>query len=420
MKQTLLAISALLLVAVLAWHYLALPVSREWSPEEAALIQSMSLSQLPPLAPDPSNSVGDNELAAAFGQRLFFDTRLSGNGVVSCATCHQPERMFTDGLPIAVGNGPGTRNTPSLVGLAHSPWFYWDGRKDSQWAQALAPIEAAHEQDFSRVQVARLLAGDTTYANLYEKVFGPMPALPLLPDAASPLGTAAEQEQWQQLDKETQQRLSTIFSNVGKVLAAYQRQLLPGLSRFDAYADSLSWPAGNTPSSVLNGTEIAGLRLFIGKAQCINCHNGPLFTNHEFHNTGILSAPGQLPSMGRFDGIRAARQDPFNCLGEFSDARPEQCTELHFARDSNDLVGAHKTPTLRNISKTAPYMHTGQQPSLREVLKHYNEAPVSMLKHNEAKPLGLRTVELRQLEAFLQTLEAPLATPSRWLQKPEY
>jgi len=122
--------------------------------------------------------------------------------------------------------------------------------------------------------------------------------------------------------------------------------------------------------------------------------------------------------MGRYDGIRTARNDPLNCLGEFSDASPSQCMELRFARDENDLVGAQKTPTLRNVSLSAPYMHGGQLQTLDDVMVHYNEAPTSMLNHNEAKPLGLRSNQLRQLRDFVLTLTAPLATEDKWLKPP--
>jgi cytochrome c peroxidase len=151
----------------------------------------------------------------------------------------------------------------------------------------------------------------------------------------------------------------------------------------------------------------------------VSCHNGPLLSNFEFHNTGILAVAGQMPGMGRYQGIRTAREDPFNCLGEYSDASPEQCLELRFARDTNELVGANKTPTLRNVTETAPYMHGGQIATLPEVMEHYNEAPVSMLSHNEAKPLELRPAQLKQLVAFMHSLTAPLATEQRWLQPPE-
>ncbi|MDH5584142.1 MAG: cytochrome-c peroxidase, partial [Gammaproteobacteria bacterium] len=100
---------------------------------------------LPELPPDPSNAVADNPLAAEFGRMLFFDTRLSANGAVSCATCHQPERGFTDGLQKAQAMGTTLRHTPGIAGMAYSPWQFWDGRRDSQWSQALAPLEDANE-----------------------------------------------------------------------------------------------------------------------------------------------------------------------------------------------------------------------------------------------------------------------------------
>ncbi len=391
MNKSLFILVACLVAILLTWRFYSPPLPQQWQSHEAALIASLSLSALPPLPPDPSNQYGDSEAAAALGQRLYFDTRLSGDGSVSCASCHKPELFFTDGLPLAVAAGIGQRHTPSLVGLAHSPWFYWDGRKDSQWSQALAPLESDIEHNTDRLAIVRLLVEDLHYRQAYSEVFG---AIPNVSDT------------------------DRVFANVGKAIAAYQRKLQPGRSRFDDYADSLADSPDITGGGQLNQEELKGLALFIGKAQCVSCHNGPLFTNHEFHNTGILALNNQLPSMGRYDGIREARNDPFNCLGEFSDADESACIELRFARDDNTLVGAHKTPTLRNVAETAPYMHTGQQQSLREVLEHYNEAPVSMLSHNEAKPLGLREVELRQLEAFLLTLTAPLATDPRWLAAP--
>ena len=145
MKKLLLTsagIAVTALAAFYAWQQIPLPRTSDWSASEVALIRSMSLSQLGLLPPDPSNRYADNEQAALLGQQLYFDTRLSGNGAISCATCHKPELSFTDGLPLAVASGTGTRHTPGLVGLSYSPWFYWDGRKDSQWAQALAPLEA--------------------------------------------------------------------------------------------------------------------------------------------------------------------------------------------------------------------------------------------------------------------------------------
>ena len=420
MKKDLLLplLASIALIVVVGWNYLSIPGVPAWSEEERRLIASLSLDSLPPLPLDPSNLVADEPAAAEFGHRLYFDTRLSSNGQVACATCHKPELMFTDGLALAVGVGIGPMHTPSLVGLSYSPWFYWDGRKDSQWAQALAPLEAKHEHGTDRVQLLHLISSDTVYRDMYENVFGPLSLPAMLPESGTPDGDAQQQASWNALDTEMQTGISQFFANLGKAIAAYERKILPGSTRFDDYAAQVV--AGSDGDNALNNSEKSGLKLFIGKGQCVTCHNGPLFTNHEFHNTGVLAVSGQMPSMGRYDGIRISQEDSFNCLGEFSDASTQECIELRFARDANDLVGAMKTPTLRNISETAPYMHGGQMTDLAQVVNHYNDAPSSMLSHNEAKPLGLRIVERIQLEDFLMTLSAPLATEQKWLVAPDY
>ena len=418
MKKLLLPLMAIIVVTAIGWNYLSIPRAAHWSEDEIRLIASLSLDALPPLSPDPSNRVADDPAAAELGHRLYFDTRLSSNGQVACATCHKPELMFTDGLPLAVGVGIGSVHTPSLVGLAYSPWFYWDGRKDSQWAQALAPLEAKHEHATDRIQLLQLLSTDSDYRIMYEDIFGELPVASNLPKTGTPQGDEAQQANWKTLDTGTQRAISGFFANLGKAIAAYERKIMPGPARFDKYIAQLSTHPAQTEA--LNNTEIAGLRIFIDKGQCVSCHNGPLLSNHEFHNTGVLAVSGTMPLMGRYDGVRTARDDPFNCLGEFSDATTAECIELRFARDANDLVGAMKTPTLRNISLTAPYMHGGQMSTLSEVVEHYNEAPSSMLSHNEAKPLNLCAVERSQLEAFLLTLTAPLATEQKWLVAPDY
>ncbi len=411
-------LASIALIVVVGWNYLSIPGVQNWSEEELRLITSLSLDALPALPADPSNRVADNPVAAELGHRLYFDTRLSSNGQVACATCHKPELMFTDGLALAVGVDIGPMHTPSLVGLAYSPWFYWDGRKDSQWAQALAPLEAKHEHATDRVQLLHLISSDTVYRDMYENLFGTLSLPATLPESGMPEGDAQQQENWDTLDSETQTEISRFFANLGKAIAAYERKIMPGRTRFDDYVSQVL--AESADDTVLNNSEQDGLQLFIGKGQCVTCHNGPLFTNHEFHNTGVLAVGGRMPTMGRYDGVRISQADPFNCLGEFSDASSAQCIELRFARDANDLVGALKTPTLRNISLTAPYMHGGQMTTLTEVVDHYNEAPSSMLSHNEAKPLGLRPVERIQLEDFLMTLSAPLATDQKWLVAPDY
>ena len=386
------AAAVLLAIAAVTWQRRAAELA-PWTATDTQILRSLWLHELQPLPPDASNAVADNTQAAKFGQRLFFDARLSRTGAISCSTCHQPERRFTDGLPKGVAIGMSKRNTRSIVGVAYSPWLYWDGRKDSLWSQALSPLEDPNEHGSDRRRIVTLISTDVSYSTTYQSLFGALPELDD-PDA-----------------------IDGAFANIGKAIAAYERRLLPGASRFDAYVAAVLAGDDEAQADLFTDDEIRGLRLFIGEANCTQCHNGPLLTNHEFHNTGVISFPGEVPDKGRVTGIRTAFADPFNCLGEFSDAGAE-CAELVFARSGPELTGAFRTPSLRNLENTAPYMHKGQLETLTEVLRHYNDAPRAMIGHNEAKPLGLSKRQLRSIEAFLRTLDAPLATPDEWLTPP--
>jgi cytochrome c peroxidase len=358
-----------------------------WTEAEIDVLKSLWIRSLPDLPPDPSNAVADNPIAAKFGRQLFFDVRLSANGGISCATCHQQERRFTDGLQKAQAIGTTARHTPSIVGTAYSPWQFWDGRRDSQWAQALAPLEDANEHATDRVKVVGLVAEDVEYRAAYEALFG---ALPDLPSSDPTL-------------------LNTAFANIGKSIAAFERTLMPTASRFDAYVEAVVDADAERQSELFNDDEIRGLRLFIGEANCTQCHNGPLFTNHEFHNTGVISFPGDVPDIARMDGVAEVMTNEFNCRSAYSDDSEKHCSELEFARTGVSLIGAFKTPSLRNLENTEPFMHKGQLATIADVLNHYNEASDAMIGHNEAKPLGFGDRELGQLETFLTTLAAPVS-----------
>ncbi len=146
------------------------------------------------------------------------------------------------------------------------------------------------------------------------------------------------------------------------------------------------------------------MRLFIGKANCTQCHNGPLLTSNEFHNTGVPPRPELAIDHGRLTGATAVLSDEFNCRSQWSDAR-ERCSELEFiVTGEHTLDRAYKVPSLRNVAERAPYMDAGQFATLAEVLDHYNRAPAAATGHSELRPLRLKPVELRQLEAFLRTL----------------
>lgn len=393
---------------------------RAWTPTETKILQSLWIGNLPPAPDDGSNAVADNLQAASFGHQLFFDTRLSANGHISCATCHQPERFFTDGLKIAQGNGAGTRNTMTIIGSVYSPWMFWDGRKDSLWSQALSPLESPLEHAGFRMQYALLVSRDENYRTMYETLYEPLPDLSdsaRFPNTEELANAKESNNAWQSMSPASRNAVTKVFVNIAKSIAAYERLLLPGVTRFDVYVEGVM---ENDPEKMakLDRDEVAGLGLFISKAQCINCHNGPLFTNNEFHNTGVLPPSGQLPDLGRVSATRIVRADPFNCLGAFSDATNKECAELRYTRTGDEVIGAHKVPSLRNVADTGPYMHAGQLNSLDEVIEHYNRALPAMVGHNEAKPLGLNPVEMQQLKAFLHSLSAPPATDSKWLTPP--
>jgi cytochrome c peroxidase len=387
--------------------------ARGWSNTERAAIASLSLDQLPPLPPDPSNAWADDPAAAAFGRILFFDPRLSANGAVSCASCHQPQRFFTDGRPLGQGLGAFHRNTMSLVGVAWSPWLNWDGKADSLWSHALLPLENPVEHGLDRTALAHLIARD--HAQAYEAIFGALPALDdatRFPAHAGPHGDSDAQAAWEAMAPTDREAIDALFVHVGKALGAWQRTLTPQSSRFDRWAAALA--AGERPAADarLSSDEQAGLRLFVGKAQCLNCHNGPLFTNNEFHNTGVPPTPGLALDHGRAAALPLLDASPFTCLGPWSDAAPDDCSALLFTQRADDsLEGAFRTPSLRNVAETAPYMHAGQIATLEQVLEHYNQGgSPALVGHNDLPALGLSQREMAQIVAFLRTLtqdEAP-------------
>jgi cytochrome c peroxidase len=382
----------------------------QWTPDELQILRSLSLKNLPPVPPDVSNRYADDPQAQALGKQLFFDTQFSANGKLSCASCHQPQRAFTDGLPHAVGVHATGRNTQTIIAAAWSRWFYWDGRRDSLWAQALVPFEAADEMGGSRVAVVRRIGEQKNYRQAYEEVFGAFPAVILtanLPKNAGPLGDQEIQNNWYKIPADMQNAINQVYSRLGKAVAAYERTLLPQPTRFDVYVEQLL--SGKPVSKPLLKNEIAGLKLFIDakQTQCLQCHNGPLFSNGDFHNIGSGNFSGDFLDFGRSLGLQSVVMDEFNCLGRFSDAKPDDCQPLRFLNKSAHipLQGAYKTPSLRYAKNTAPYFHDGRFKQLLEVMRYYNNPPQNNGPH-ELKPLNLTDQQLLDLVAFMQTLGA--------------
>lgn len=213
--------------------------------------------------------------------------------------------------------------------------------------------------------------------------------------------------------------VTQIYVNMGKAIAAYERLLQPGHSRFDAYVTTVLNGDYQAAQTILTPDEVTGLRIFIGKGNCIDCHNGPLFTNNDFHNTGVPAAAGLPEDVGRALGVQQVLANEFNCLSAHSGVDPAQCAGLRFlVADGHNLVRQFKPPSLRNVAERAPYMHAGQIAALEAVVAHYNNAPAAPTGHSELEPLQLSSQEMAQLVAFLQTLSGPLNTAPAWLQPP--
>jgi cytochrome c peroxidase len=207
---------------------------------------------------------------------------------------------------------------------------------------------------------------------------------------------------WAGMSATDRDTVTGVFVNLGKAIAAFERTLSPPATRFDAYVASLEGQGGAT----LSDDEIAGLQLFIGRANCSTCHTCPLFTDGQFHNTGVSAATGLPDDFGRSSGIEQVRADPFNCIGRWSDASPDDCEELKYLGDpGEETLRAFKAPSLRGAASRSPYMHAGQFADLSAVLDHYATAPVAPMGHSELVPIELSEEEKAQIAAFLATLD---------------
>ena len=398
--------------------------AHQWSEAESQLLTTFLITETQPPR-DMSNRVSNNPAAITLGHRLFFDQRLSGNGKVSCATCHQPDKFFSDGLATAQGMALTNRNTPSLVGAAFNTWFFHDGRADSLWSQALGPLENAKEHGGSRGQYARHIYDDSTLRDAYQQVFGPIPDISdvkRFPRDAGPFSGPGARLAWQNMRETDRKIITHIFVNIGKAIAAYESRLLPPPSRFDHYLQALKHKDTTRMRELLNEQEVRGLRLFIGKGRCVTCHSGPLFSDGGFHNIAPPAGESQTPDWGRYQGARDVLNSPFNCRGIHNDAESRDCAELEYiVTDKHETLGAMKTPSLRNVTLTAPYMHAGQYKTLSEVLAHYDEPPKQAFRQSDLfLDIELNEPERDAVEAFLGTLTSEPAARSRWWSAPEH
>ena len=386
--------------------------------DDAEIAQVASMSPRPPMPDDPTNRVADDPAAARLGQFLFFDPRLSANGDVSCASCHDPGLGFADGKALAEGVGTTGRHAPTVLDSAWNRWFFWDGRADSAWAQALGPVENPIEHGSSRLEVARHLHDDGDLRSAYEAIFGDLPPLDdtsrfpegaARPDPANP--DAAHNVAWSAMAEADRTAIDVVFANFGKAIAAYERRLVLGDSRFDAFVAAAV--AGEDGAGTLTDEEVAGLRTFIGPAGCTDCHFGPSLTNGEFHNIGLGPRDWLTPDQGRWEGVDLVLTDPFNGQGAFSDApdAPEVDERLRWLGNSSNNLGAFKTPSLRTAALSPPYFHGGHFDTLAEVVDYYvalEEQPDYGHTEGTLTRLALTDEAKAELVAFLEALPGDL------------
>jgi cytochrome c peroxidase len=363
---------------------------------DAQWTQIHSLSPLPDVQADPTNQYADNAQAATLGQRLFFDKAFSGpiiadetpaeggngmmgqSGKIACANCHQPANWMMDRRSIPNNTALGTqwmiRNAATAINSSfYKVWCEKDGVRDSQWSDSLTDPEDPTSMNGSRLLVAHVLYAK--YKDQYNALF-PTPLDPDLdptsPNAArfpangKPKGDPTLPDgPWEMMAPADQKIVMTIFANFGKAIQAYVRLLVSRNAPFDQYA------AGNY--SVLNASEKNGLNIFIGKANCIGCHSGPLFSDSKFHDTGLGAAGIHIDpdETGRYDAVPAVLSCEFNSNTSFSDDTSSH--RLDGLTQTESQIGQWRTTQLRTVAQTAPYMHTGQLATLKDVLDFYNQ-----------------------------------------------
>jgi cytochrome c peroxidase len=331
---------------------------------------------LPLALPEPKgNAQADEFDAALMGFHVFFDARFSSNLAVRCESCHSVDHGFADAEPVPVkGVGSGVRNAPTIFNAAHHTTFLWDGRADTLWSQPLLALENPDEMNFTRLEAVHAL--QTLYAPEY---LGPFGAIPDFSDTARfpPRGRPGDPA-FDAMPAADQQLVNSVFANLGKALEAYMRHLAAGPSRLDRYLAGrpgatdpgypsprgyAAYPAedGGTPV-YFTPTQERGLYVF-ARSGCLDCHDGSHLSDDQFHNLGVPSAPGKPLDEGRSaSAIALLETSPFNSYGEFFQGAGGK---LPIAPA---VVGGFRTPSLRNLSRSAPYGHNGVFATLEDVV----------------------------------------------------
>jgi cytochrome c peroxidase len=325
------------------------------SAAECDKLQSIVLPATLPPAAGNEYSVDFN--SALFGFHVFFDSRFSKNQDVRCESCHSVDTGFADNQPVPVaGLGPGSRNSPTIFNAARYTTFFWDGRADSLWSQPLFALENPNEMGFTRLEIVHQL--NTLYTAEYGNAFGTLADfsdLTRFPAQGAP-GDAA----FDAMSAEDKATVNGTVANVGKALEAYMRKLAAGPSLIDQYLSSKA--AGASGAAVtLSAAQERGMVVF-AKSGCLDCHSGPQLSDNQFHNLGLPAAAGKDPDPGHSEAaLTTLDKNPFNAAGPFFVGSPAASPE-------GGVLGGFRTPSLRNLPKSAPFGHNGTFPTLEGIV----------------------------------------------------
>jgi cytochrome c peroxidase len=396
-----------------------------WTPEETAI--ACGMSPLPELPASPTNAFADDDAAATLGQQFYFESDWAGPlladnalgtagtpGLVSCRACHDTA-TFASADPLGVGTGLHPRHAPGSVNAAYfdQAGFTWRGRFDVMWALPRAVFEAGVIFNSSRLRVAHVVFEQ--YQAEYDAVFASTPLPDLsdfgrFPATGRPKASPADPDgPWEMMTPEDQEAVNVILANVGKALEAYQRRLVAGDAPFDDYV------AGD--DAAISESAQRGFQLFVGKAGCVACHDGALFSDQSYRNLGLEASDGDL---GRFSIIGAIGSDPFNGAGAYSDDPVQGQMFLDAVEPlTDDLQGRFRVPTVRDAARSAPYMHNGSIATLAEVIDFYDaggtDVPNDQLAGDKDPlivPLSLSDEEQVDLEAFIEALDGADIPPA--------
>ncbi len=337
---------------------------------------------------DSTNRLADDARANALGNQLFHDPKLSSCGTVSCSSCHDGDGRTVAKAKADGCNGQVTgRNPPTILNVDYLRWFMWDGRSDRLWNQAILPMTSDHEMNSNATVLRAQL--NAAYQSQYTELFNKTP------------------------DQTTDD--DEVLANVGKLMQAYERTVKRLDSPFDE--DVQRFLAAVDAGTAEQDPAYLGLKTFFRKGQCIACHQGVTLSDNQFHNLGVADSSDGAP--GQEAKIDFILDWKFNAAGPYSDNRTGQDaarlagvrSELGTKRAA--MVGAYKTPTLRNVALTAPYMHTGDLKTLDDVVEFYNKGGDA-----EGMFAGVRTETIKKLDltneekaALVKLLESMTGTP---------